>query len=270
MTESEPKFSMKLTGLNIIAQTNYKGADITQNKCTLCRRHLMAPTHENTNKSIIKCNVSMGKCGHPFHTDCIQKHMKDNVSCPIDNTPWNLLKEFDSNNSNSMKHVVIPNTNSPNITSKYNGMSFNKSAPAALSVMKFTMWGDSPIINHAGGPTAIIGNTGATGNIAVIGNTGMIANTGTDNIGPAGPITISKGFMKGYAGNDQIKYLQSNDKTKYSITNVVPKIPVSTTDTNKDEIMDQIKYLQPNDKNIQDLLKALELNKKVDLNSLKN
>ncbi|AYV78788.1 MAG: RING-H2 zinc finger [Edafosvirus sp.] len=83
--------------LDIMAHWDFKATDITENKCTLCRRELMAPTREDMDKGRLRCEISLGKCAHAFHTDCIQSYIKKNASCPIDRTPWNLDRVLDSN-----------------------------------------------------------------------------------------------------------------------------------------------------------------------------
>ena len=93
------KLKIEVLNAKIHTVMNFKGTDITQNKCTICRIHLMAPTIEDSDKGDLKCQISKGKCGHFFHTDCINKHIKSgNISCPIDFSAWNLDKILDTGN----------------------------------------------------------------------------------------------------------------------------------------------------------------------------
>jgi hypothetical protein len=114
------KINIEITSAKIHAVMNFKGTENTQNKCMICRLHIMSPTIEDSEKGDIKCNISKGKCGHFFHTDCINKHIKSgNLSCPIDFSVWNLEKILDVNNNNWNK-INIENNNkkTTNITDK--------------------------------------------------------------------------------------------------------------------------------------------------------
>jgi hypothetical protein len=115
------KVGIEILNANIHAIMEYKGTENTQHKCTICRFHLMTPTCEDVDKCEFKRQISRGKCGHFFHTGCINKHNKsDNMSCPIDLTTWTLDKILDTNskqnlkknnnlNNNSLKKVYIAN-----------------------------------------------------------------------------------------------------------------------------------------------------------------
>ena len=93
---TDKKVTITINQINIFATMNYKDVDPI---CSLCRKHLMAPTQDDLSKGVIACKISLGKCKHAFHSDCINTLAKNgNTSCPIDYTPWNLEKELDSNN----------------------------------------------------------------------------------------------------------------------------------------------------------------------------
>ena len=71
---------------------------ITEHICKLCKRNLAAPTLDNIQIGDINSKVSLGKCGHSFHTTCIDKYIKTgSMACPIDNTTWALNRELDQN-----------------------------------------------------------------------------------------------------------------------------------------------------------------------------
>lgn len=93
------KIPIELVSMDIVFSYNYKNADITNNQCTICKQHIMAPTINLKNKNTLSCSVTMGKCKHLFHTDCINNHIKTgNIVCPIDMTPWNQDHELDTKN----------------------------------------------------------------------------------------------------------------------------------------------------------------------------
>jgi hypothetical protein len=96
MTTDNKKIDLSITQINILATMKYKDTDTV---CQLCRKDLMAPTQEDLSKGVVlTCKISRGKCKHTFHSDCINKFIKNGqTSCPIDYVPWNLEKELDSN-----------------------------------------------------------------------------------------------------------------------------------------------------------------------------
>ena len=97
MTSTE--ISIKINQLNIVGHWDYPETKITNNTCNLCKRHIMAPSCNNISKGNSDSKISLGKCKHTFHTDCINTTLKQNKStlCPICITPWNFDKEFDVN-----------------------------------------------------------------------------------------------------------------------------------------------------------------------------
>lgn len=86
---------INITKLNIMCDWVYKGTDITNYQCKICRKNLMSHPPDDVNMSQLIPKISFGKCGHSFHTYCISKTLKNNSSCPIDQTPWNLEKEYE-------------------------------------------------------------------------------------------------------------------------------------------------------------------------------
>lgn len=87
------KDRIEIESLNIIGGVSFKAGKLTDDECLLCRQNLSAPSFEDLQKGILKVPVSLGACGHAFHKTCIDAHYaKENYSCPIDKTPWNLSK----------------------------------------------------------------------------------------------------------------------------------------------------------------------------------
>lgn len=92
------KSKIEIISLDLHMIHNLEHTHVTEHMCKICKRHIEAPTLEDIQTGNINSKVSLGKCGHSFHTACIDKYMKTgNMSCPIDMTPWNLNKELDQN-----------------------------------------------------------------------------------------------------------------------------------------------------------------------------
>ena len=70
---------------------NYDKKGIIDN-CEICKVNLYEPSYDNTseNKNIInEPNLIIGKCGHVFHNDCMEKWLKSGGKiCPIDKVTW--------------------------------------------------------------------------------------------------------------------------------------------------------------------------------------
>ena len=94
-------FKIEIEQLNIVGKWDFVETGITDHKCNLCKRHIMAPSYEKLSKGSLDSKISLGKCKHSFHTDCIATVLKktSSTSCPICHTPWNLDHELDSNAS---------------------------------------------------------------------------------------------------------------------------------------------------------------------------
>ncbi len=96
--EHKPK-EFKIISMNINNTWNYKNAHNSNHQCGLCRKHLQAPTENQLKNIYVSEKISVGKCEHMFHTDCINNYLsKKNISCPIDMTPWKTDKEYVKNN----------------------------------------------------------------------------------------------------------------------------------------------------------------------------
>lgn len=77
--------------------------DQTNERCAICRNHLMEPCIECTNKidsnsmgEKVNCPRAVGRCNHSFHLHCISTWIKTRNSCPLDSTEW-ALKEVVNN-----------------------------------------------------------------------------------------------------------------------------------------------------------------------------
>jgi hypothetical protein len=90
--------NIKLKSLDCTTVWKYNFPQNTEDKCQICRRSIMAPSHEDINNKNLISRISIGKCGHAFHSECIKNYCKKNVSCPIDYTQWETSKELEGPN----------------------------------------------------------------------------------------------------------------------------------------------------------------------------
>jgi len=93
-TEFDYKDRIELESLHIVSSYSLISGKSTNNECTLCRQNLLFPSTEDLKKGNLNVIVSLGVCGHAFHKTCIDNHIRNNISCPIDRTPWNTLKDI--------------------------------------------------------------------------------------------------------------------------------------------------------------------------------
>ena len=59
--------------------------------CAICKRFILDPSYDS-----ITNNRNIGKCGHIYHTDCINSWLKTNNVCPIDKINWHTFRIADS------------------------------------------------------------------------------------------------------------------------------------------------------------------------------
>lgn len=81
---------MKITQLNICCSSSIPSSELTGGKCQLCKKDLTTPSIiEQSNNAIPNFTVYVGKCGHIFHTSCMDAYTtKEAMICPIDRTMW--------------------------------------------------------------------------------------------------------------------------------------------------------------------------------------
>ncbi len=90
--------NITLKSLACTSVWKYNFPQNTDDKCQICRRHIMAPSHEDIQNNNLVSRITVGKCGHAFHSECIHNYCKKNVSCPIDFTQWEQAKELEGPN----------------------------------------------------------------------------------------------------------------------------------------------------------------------------
>lgn len=68
-------------------------------ECVICKKSLFEPSYEmvSDNANILNdTEIIIGKCGHIFHGDCLDKWLKNNETCPIDKVKWCLHRIADT------------------------------------------------------------------------------------------------------------------------------------------------------------------------------
>jgi hypothetical protein len=86
-------------------------------ECKICKCSLNEPSYEqkkNNNKITLPVNKTIGKCGHIFHTECINEWTKTKKICPIDFCPWKLhiiVNDINDNNNDNINGNINNNNN---------------------------------------------------------------------------------------------------------------------------------------------------------------
>ena len=92
--QAEPKITLSVDSLNMVATWKY---DVENDTCALCHQDLMIPTQRSIREKVVNGNVTVGKCKHGFHEDCIDRWIKNgNISCTVCNTTWDAAKNVGS------------------------------------------------------------------------------------------------------------------------------------------------------------------------------
>ena len=74
-------------------------------ECKICRCSLNEPSYEQkikNSKILLPIEKSIGKCGHIFHTECINEWIKTKQICPIDFCPWKIHITINDTNKNDI------------------------------------------------------------------------------------------------------------------------------------------------------------------------
>ena len=109
-------------------------------ECVICKRNLCEPSYETItdNKKIFReADITIGKCGHLFHSDCIDEWLKKCDKCPIDNVKWCRHREIDSttrlviDNKDNKKN----NNNNVNVNHDYIKRKFENAREEAKKIL---------------------------------------------------------------------------------------------------------------------------------------
>lgn len=79
----------KINNVKLVAVWGY---NIPVSDCIICRSNIQLSSLNYQEKGIVS-NISIGVCGHAFHTDCITPWIENNYHCPICANKW-ILKNI--------------------------------------------------------------------------------------------------------------------------------------------------------------------------------
>lgn len=68
-------------------------------ECAVCKRFILEPSYDsitNSRNIVQESDITIGKCGHMYHSDCINSWLKTNNTCPIDKVTWQTFRIADS------------------------------------------------------------------------------------------------------------------------------------------------------------------------------
>lgn len=74
--------------------------------CAICKRSILDSSYEaitNLEYVGLQTQVTIGKCGHMFHTECINNWIKTNNICPIDKIGWQTFRIADTQTKLTLK-----------------------------------------------------------------------------------------------------------------------------------------------------------------------
>lgn len=154
---------------------------VPKDTCDLCKEDIMSICATcKTGSFMNDCSVSSGKCGHVFHSHCIQSRLKTNKLCPTDNTEWKYDKNpLDKQNvtANVQRHPSRCKCDNCNrkIASKYEPAMHNKDDKnTELLSIKLPKVPDSPQLIPSNSPKITIVNaavdTSTNSTLKIFGN----------------------------------------------------------------------------------------------------
>ena len=98
-------------------ENNYYDKNQKCHDCIICKRTLYEPSYDiiTDNQNIVDdYKIVIGKCGHIFHHNCLDKWLNKCDTCPIDKVRWCL-------------HTIADTTIYDNITKYNKNNKYNKS-----------------------------------------------------------------------------------------------------------------------------------------------
>jgi len=105
--------TFNVESINLLFSYNYIGTEITDHKCNICDNFLMEPILNKCNNTI-DTSISLGKCGHFFHTYCIKEYQRERLKnheeeiCPIEKTEW--VQKTILDNRDTFGKIILDDT----------------------------------------------------------------------------------------------------------------------------------------------------------------